>query len=85
MKVFGIILTLLGAFLLYCSHSNQNIFAQFLPSIFKIIGLISILIGLIFLVFSLPKLVAILTWSMMLIFFWSFCPFVMLFKRKLVP
>ncbi|EKU60268.1 putative membrane protein [Acinetobacter sp. 1281984] len=41
-------------------------------------------VGLIALFASLPKVVAAFCWFMLIIFAWSFLPFIALFKRKLV-
>ncbi|EXS22537.1 putative membrane protein [Acinetobacter baumannii 573719] len=41
-------------------------------------------IGFIALFASLPKVVATFCWFMLIIFAWSFLPFMALFKRKLV-
>ncbi|KJH64411.1 hypothetical protein FY048_05450 [Acinetobacter sp. 1124_18A] len=84
MKLIGLFLTLLGAVSVYCSHSNQNLLSQHLPTLFKYLGLLFLIIGLIALFASLPKVVAAFCWFMLLIFAWSFLPFVALFKRKLV-
>jgi hypothetical protein len=84
MKLIGLFLTLLGAVSVYCSHSNQNLLSQHLPTLFKYLGLLFLVVGLIALFASLPKVVATFCWSMLIIFAWSFLPFMALFKRKLV-
>lgn len=84
MKLIGLFLTLLGAVSVYCSHSNQNLLSQHLPTLFKYLGLLFLIIGLIALFVSLPKVVAAFCWFMLIIFAWSFLPFMALFKRKLV-
>lgn len=84
MKLIGLFLTLLGAVSVYCSHSNQNLLSQHLPTLFKYLGLLFLVIGLIALFASLPKVVAAFCWFMLIIFAWSFLPFIALFKRKLV-
>ncbi|AQZ81827.1 hypothetical protein BUM88_09510 [Acinetobacter calcoaceticus] len=84
MKLIGLFLTLLGAVSVYCCHSNQNLLSQHLPTLFKYLGLLFLIIGLIALFASLPKVVAAFCWFMLLIFAWSFLPFMALFKRKLV-
>ena len=84
MKLIGLFLTLLGAVSIYCSHSNQNLFSQHLPHLFKYLGLVLLGIGLIALFASLPKVVAAFCWFILIIFAWSFLPFMALFKRKLV-
>ncbi|RFC82516.1 hypothetical protein C9E89_016090 [Acinetobacter sichuanensis] len=85
MKTFGIILTLLGTFSIYCSHYNQNLLASPLPKIFKIIGLGLLLLALIVLLISLPKVVACFVWVVLMILVWSHIPFITLFKRRLNP
>ncbi|EKU38251.1 hypothetical protein ACINWC141_1975 [Acinetobacter sp. WC-141] len=47
-------------------------------------GLLLLGIGFIALFASLPKVVAAFCWFMLIIFAWSFLPFMALFKRKLV-
>lgn len=84
MKLIGLFLTLLGAVSIYCSHSNQNLLSQHLPALFKYLGLVLLGIGLIALFASLPKVVAAFCWFMLIIFAWSFLPFIALFKRKLI-
>jgi hypothetical protein len=84
MKLIGLFLTLLGAVSVYCSHSNQKLLSQHLPTLFKYLGLLFLVIGLIALFASLPKVVAAFCWFMLIIFAWSFLPFMVLFKRKLV-
>ncbi|RFF25032.1 hypothetical protein DZ985_06820 [Acinetobacter sp. JW] len=84
MKLIGLFLTLLGAVSIYCSHSNQNLLSQHLPTFFKYLGLVLLGIGFIALFASLPKVVAAFCWLMLIIFAWSFLPFMALFKRKLV-
>lgn len=84
MKLIGLLLTLLGAVSIYCSHSNQNLLAQHLPNLFKYLGLVLLGIGFTTLFVSLPKVVATFCWFMLIIFAWSFLPFIALFKRKLV-
>ncbi len=84
MKLIGLFLTLLGAVSVYCSHSNQNLLSQHLPTLFKYLGLLFLVIGLIALFASLPKVVAAFCWFMLIIFAWSFLPFMALFKRKLI-
>lgn len=83
MKVLGIIFTLIGALFFYCQHSNQNLLPQSLPRIFKCIGILSLIIGLIFLLLSVPKLVACLVWLIIMIFMWTFVPFIHLFRKEL--
>ncbi len=58
MKLIGLFLTLLGAVSIYCSHSNQNLLSQHLPTFFKYLGLVLLGIGFITLFASLPKVVA---------------------------
>jgi len=84
MKLIGLFLTLLGAVSVYCSHSSQNLLSQHLPALFKYLGLLFLVVGLIALFASLPKVVAAFCWFMLIIFAWSFLPFMALFKRKLV-
>ncbi|MDB9696331.1 hypothetical protein OPU39_21625, partial [Acinetobacter nosocomialis] len=84
MKLIGLFLTLLGAVSIYCSHSNQNLLFHHLPALFKYLGLVLLSVGLIALFASLPKVVAAFCWFMLIIFAWSFLPFIALFKRKLV-
>jgi hypothetical protein len=84
MKLIGLFLTMLGAVSVYCSHSNQNLLSQHLPTLFKYLGLLFLVVGLIALFASLPKVVAAFCWFMLIIFAWSFLPFMALFKRKLV-
>jgi len=84
MKLIGLFLTLLGAVSIYCSHSNQNLLSHHLPAPFKYLGLVLLSVGLIELFASLPKVVAAFCWFMLIIFAWSFLPFIALFKRKLV-
>ncbi|KRI51137.1 hypothetical protein APC53_14125 [Acinetobacter pittii] len=84
MKLIGLFLTLLGAVSIYCSHSNQNLLSQHLPTFFKYLGLVLLGVGFIALFTSLPKVVAAFCWFMLIIFAWSFLPFMALFKRKLV-
>lgn len=84
MKLIGLFLTLLGAVSVYCSHSNQNLLSQHLPTLCKYLGLLFLVVGLIALFASLPKVVAAFCWFMLIIFAWSFLPFMALFKRKLV-
>ncbi|AJB48277.1 TPA: hypothetical protein JIZ13_08070 [Acinetobacter nosocomialis] len=84
MKLIGLFLTLLGAVSIYCSHSNQNLLSHHLPALFKYLGLVLLSVGLIALFASLPKVVAAFCWFMLIIFAWSFLPFIALFKRKLV-
>ena len=84
MKLIGLLLTLLGAVSIYCSHSNQNLLSQHLPNLFKYLGLVLLGIGFITLFVSLPKVVATFCWFMLIIFAWSFLPFMAFFKRKLV-
>jgi len=84
MKLIGLFLTLLGAVSIYCSHSNQNLLSHHLPALFKNLGLVLLSVGLIALFASLPKVVAAFCWFMLIIFAWSFLPFIALFKRKLV-
>ncbi len=84
MKLIGLFLTLLGAVSIYCSHSNQNLLSHHLPALFKYLGLVLLGIGLIALFASLPKVVAAFCWFMLIIFAWSFLPFMALFKRKLI-
>ncbi|PRV99184.1 putative membrane protein [Acinetobacter sp. AR_0276] len=55
-----------------------------LPALFKYLGLVLLSVGLIALFASLPKVVAAFCWFMLIIFAWSFLPFIALFKRKLV-
>ncbi|MFX9784290.1 hypothetical protein ABTP12_17925, partial [Acinetobacter baumannii] len=66
------------------SHSNQNLLSHHLPALFKYLGLVLLSVGLIALFASLPKVVAAFCWFMLIIFAWSFLPFIALFKRKLV-
>jgi hypothetical protein len=84
MKLIGLFLTLLGAVSIYCSHSNQNLLSEHLPAFFKYLGLVLLGIGFIALFACLPKVVAAFCWFMLIIFAWSFLPFMALFKRKLV-
>jgi len=84
MKLIGLFLTLLGAVSIYCSHSNQNLLSHHLPALFKYLGIVLLSVGLIALFASLPKVVAAFCWFMLIIFAWSFLPFIALFKRKLV-
>ncbi len=83
MKILGICLLFLGAFSIYSSHQNQNLFKKPLPIFFKWLGLSALISSLALLFISLPKLVACLIWLMFLIAIWSFVPFLNLFKRKL--
>ncbi|RYL28622.1 hypothetical protein [Acinetobacter piscicola] len=82
MKILGICFVFLGAFSIYSSHHNQNLFAKPLPPLFKWLGMSALMISLVLLIISLPKLVACLIWVMLLITVWSFAPFLSLFKRK---
>lgn len=83
MKTIGILLTLLGTLSIYCCHSNQNLLPERLPKIFKINGLVTLFLALILLLCSLPKVVACFVWLILMIFIWSFVPFLALFKRSL--
>lgn len=82
MKVLGICLLFFGAFSIYSSHQNQNLFKKPLPALFKWLGIGTLGISLVLLIMSLPKLVACLIWVMFLITIWSFAPLLSLFQRK---
>ena len=84
MKILGICLLLFGAFSLYASHQNQNLFSKQLPMLFKYLGYLALLVSLLCLLISLPKVVACFIWVMFLIAVWSFAPFLHLFKRRFV-
>ncbi len=83
MKLMGFLISFFGAMSVYLSHTNQNLLSQKLPYIFTLIGIFMLFLGLIILIFCLPKLVAVLSWFILMIFVWSFMPFIVLFKRNL--
>ncbi|SNQ29540.1 hypothetical protein SAMN05444584_1498 [Acinetobacter apis] len=85
MKMLGILLTLIGTLSIYCSHKNQNLFIVPLPQIFKLLGIEILLVALIVLLISLPKVVACFIWITLMILVWSHIPFIKLLKRRLNP
>jgi len=85
MKFAGFLMSFLGALSVYLSHTHQNLLPQKLPSVFSLIGIFELMLGLIFLIVSMHQLAAILSWVIFIIFLWSFIPFLALFKRNLNP
>lgn len=83
MKVIAVMICLIGCVLIYCSHHHQNLLKQHLAKPSALIGLILLIISLILLFSSVPKLVAIYMWSMTLIATWSLLPFIALFKKNI--
>ncbi|HAV5441402.1 hypothetical protein N3K59_06075 [Acinetobacter baumannii] len=82
LKLLGIILALLGCISLYLSHPNQNLLQTNLSKTFIYLGTTILFASLIILLFSIPKLVAVLIWLAVITLVWSFIPFLNLFKRN---
>ncbi|RKG31227.1 hypothetical protein [Acinetobacter tianfuensis] len=82
MKIIAVMICLIGCVLIYCSHRNQNLLKQHLPKKYAVTGLFLLIISVVLLFYSVPKLVAIYMWSMTLIAVWSLIPFVALFKKN---
>jgi hypothetical protein len=80
-KFLGLFLSLLGWILLYLSHHHQALIAQKLSRIWRYFGIGASILGLILLLFSLPKLVAVLMWLAICTLICSFLPFLALFKQ----
>ncbi|RKG46366.1 MULTISPECIES: hypothetical protein [Acinetobacter] len=82
MKILAVILCMMGCLLLYFSHRHQNLLQQTLGKRYVYVGFCFIIISLIFLLISVPKLVAVYMWLMTLLVAWSLIPFVALFKKN---
>lgn len=82
LKLTGILFTLFGSITVYLSHPNQSLIQSSLSKKIIYLGLIGLIIGLIVLVFSISKLVAVLIWCAVITVVWSFIPFLNLFKRN---
>jgi uncharacterized membrane protein len=82
MKILGIMLSLLACMSLYLSHPNQILIKSHLPKIFIYLGITGLAIGLIILLFFIPKFAAIFIWLAVITLVWSFAPFLILFKRN---
>ncbi|WP_180103680.1 hypothetical protein [Acinetobacter sp. YH12134] len=83
MKIIAVMICLIGCVLVYCSHRHQNLLKQHFAKSAGLIGLILLIISLILLFCSVPKLVAIYMWSMTLVATWSLLPFIALFKKNI--
>jgi len=81
-KILGIILSLLGSTGLYLCHPNQILLKSNLSKKFIYLSTAAIITGLVILLFSIPKLVAVFIWLAVITFVWSFIPFLSLFKRN---
>ena len=81
-KSSGIILTLLSCISLYLCHPNQILLKSYLSRTFTYLGVTGLITGLLILLFSIPKLVAVLIWLAVITLVWSFIPFLSLFKRS---
>jgi cell division protein FtsW (lipid II flippase) len=83
MKILAVILCLIGCVLLYCSHQHQKLLKQKLAKQAVYIGLSLVIVSLILLFISVPKLVAAYMWSMTMLVMWSLLPFIALFKKNI--
>lgn len=83
MKLIAVMICLIGCGLIYASHHHQNLMKQHLSKYYAWTGLFFLVISLILLFCSVPKLVAIYMWSMVLITTWSLLPFIALFKKNI--
>lgn len=83
MKIIAMLICLVGCIFIYCSHHHQSLFKQHLSKYYAFMGLILLIISIILLFYSVPKLVAIYMWSMALIVTWSLLPFIALFKKNI--
>jgi len=81
-KIFAVILCMIGCIALYCSHHHQNLLKQKLAKHYVYIGLGLLIISLSFLLISVPKLVAVYMWLMTMLVVWSLIPFIALFKKN---
>lgn len=83
MHTVAYIFTLVGAILVYLSHSNQMLLQQSFNTVGMWSGVVILFISAILLFLSLPKAVALLTWLILPITVWSFMPFIGLVKKGL--
>ncbi|MFV5492361.1 hypothetical protein [Acinetobacter sp. ASP199] len=83
LKIFAVTLCLLGSLMLYGSHRHQSLFGTVLSKKNVILGGGLLMISMILLLCSVPKLVAIYMWCMTLITTWSLLPFIALFKKNI--
>lgn len=82
MKILAVILCMMGCLLLYFSHRHQNLLQQALSKRYVYVGLCFIILSLILLFISVPKLVAVYMWLMTMLVVWSLMPFVALLKKN---
>jgi cobalamin synthase len=82
-KIFAITLCLIGCLLFYFSHRHQNLFKQTLSKRYSYVGICFIVISLLVLFLSVPKLVAVYMWLITMLVAWTFIPFVVLFKKNI--
>ncbi len=83
MKIVAVFICLLGSFILYCSHHHQTLLKQHLPKNLRLIGYVLLVLSIILLLCSVPKLVAIFMWLMSMLTVWSLAPFIVLFKKNI--
>lgn len=83
MKMVAILICLIGCLTLYCSHHHQTLLKQHLSKSYRVIGVFMLIISLILLLFSVPKLVALYMWLMTMLVVWSLVPFIRLFKKNI--
>lgn len=83
MKIFAVLLCVMGSFILYCSHCHQSLLKQYLAKHYVYVGLALLMISIILLLMSVPKLVAVYMWLMTMLMVWSLVPFIVLFKKNI--
>lgn len=81
MKSFGILMSFLGCISLYLCHPNQTLLKQHLATWMRYIGALFLILGLLILLYALPKHVAVFVWMAIITVMWCLLPFIAIFKR----